>query len=183
MMRTVKTNALVVSLVLLTAGTLFFSGCELYGKIGGDETNIEGALPHPLQGKWAYIPASSGAPGDGYIISAGQLEYVYYGTGNAGTNFKGKIRFVSNYSSDSGLIIIEYTEPPSYGGYNGYSFFAIYYRNLKDHSVQLANTTTLPHYTCPDTATLEEAKAKFTRMTMGNYVDWSVAMPQTRIGP
>jgi hypothetical protein len=160
---------------------ILFSGCELYGMVGGDDTNIEGALPSLLQGEWAYIPASSGSPGDGYIITGNNIEYVYHGTDNIGADFKGTAVFVSNYNSSSGLIIIQYTVPPTYSGYNGNSFCAVYYRNLRSQSVQLANATTLPLNTCSDTATLEEAKVKFTRMTVGDYVDWSVVMPQTRI--
>jgi hypothetical protein len=159
---------------------LLFSRCEIYGKVGGDDTNIEGALPYLLQGEWAYIPTASGAPADGYIITNNTIEYAY-DNGSSPTDYKGTIEFVSNYSSGSGLIIIKYTAKPAYSGYNNNDYFAIYYRNLRTNSVQLANTTALPAYTCADTATLEEAKAKFTRMTAGNYVDWSVVMPQTRI--
>ena len=118
--------------------------------------------------------------GDGYIITGTTVEY-FYDKGSSPTDYKGTIEFVSNYNSNSGLIIIEYTVKPTYSGYNNGDYFAVYYRNLGTNSVQLANTTTLPDYSCPDTATLEEAKAKFTRMTMGNYVDWSVVMSQTRI--
>jgi hypothetical protein len=161
---------------------ILFSGCELYGTVGGDDTNIEGALPSLFQGEWAYIPPSSGASSEGYIINGDDIEYVYHGDDNIGTDFKGKVVFVSNYSSTSGLIIIEYTVPPTYASYHDDLLFcATYYRSLRSQSVQLANATTLPYNTCPDTATLAEAKAKFTRMTIGNYVDWSVVKPQTRI--
>jgi hypothetical protein len=165
---------------LLFAVIILFSGCELYGTVGGDDANIEGALPYLLQGEWAYIPQTSGAPADGYIITGTTVEYVY-DKGSSPTNYKGTIEFVSNYNSDSGLIIIKYTVRPTYTAYNNKDYFAIYYRNLRSDSVQLANTTTLPDYTCADTATLEEAKAKFTRMTMGNYVSWSIVQSQTRI--
>jgi hypothetical protein len=169
--------------VCAVAVIILLSRCELYGTVGGDDTNIEGALPYLLQGEWAFIPAASGAASDGYIIAADNaIEYFYYGeSSNIGTDFKGKIVFVSNYSPDSGLLIIQYTVPPTYPGHNGNSFAAAYYRNLRDNSVQLANATTFPAYTCSDTATLEEAKVKFTRMTMGNYISWSVVQSQTRI--
>jgi hypothetical protein len=160
---------------------LLLFGCELYGTVGGDNANIQGSLPDLLRGEWAYLPGTSGAPSDGYIINGDLIEYVYHREGGSEMDFKGKIVFVSNYSSGSGLIIIEYTVPPSYPDYNGNAFCAVYYRNLKSNSVQVANTTTFPGNTCADTATLEEAKAKFTRMTMGNYVNWSIVQPQTRI--
>jgi hypothetical protein len=179
-----KFPALLSYAFFVFAVIILFPGCELYGTVGGDAINIEGGLPSLLQGEWAYIPTTSGAPSDGYIIAAdGAIEYVYLGTTGVsmGMDFKGTIEFVSNYSSDSGLIIIKYTVKPTYPGYNDKDYFAIYYRNLKANSVQLANTTTFPAYICSDTATLEEAKAKFTRMTVGNYVNWLVVMSQTRI--
>jgi hypothetical protein len=116
-----------------------------------------------------------------YTITGETIEYGYGGENSIGTGFKGTIRFVSNYSSGSGIIIIEYTEKPAYPLYNGLDFFGIYYRNLNTDSVQLANAANLPDYSAPDTATLDEAKGKFTRIKMGLYVDWSVVQPQRRI--
>jgi hypothetical protein len=159
---------------------LLLAGCELYGKVGGDDTNIPGALPNLLQGEWAYIPPGSDIPSEIYRISGDTISYGY-GAGPSLTDYTGTVRFVSNYSTDSGLIIIEYSIPPSYAQYNGFSFFAVYYRNLRSGTVQLANAIKLGDYSSPDTATLEEAVAKFTRMTMGNYVDWSIVQPQRRI--
>jgi hypothetical protein len=160
---------------------LLFSRCELYGTAGGDDTNIEGALPYLLQGKWAYTPPGSEIASEVYTITAETIRYGYAGDDNIGTNFKGTIRFVSNYSGGSGVIIIEYTEKPTYALYNGLSFFAIYYRNLNADWVQLANAINPDQQSAPDTASLEEAVAKFTRMTMGNYVNWAVVQPQRRI--
>jgi hypothetical protein len=163
------------------AAVLLLSSCELYGKVGGDDTNIEGALPQQLQGEWAYTPPGSEIASEVYVITAETIRYGYAGQNDIGTGFAGNIRFVSNYSSGSGVIIIEYTEKPSYDKYNGLDFFGIYYRNLTAGSVQLANAIAFPDYSAPDTATLDEAVAKFTRMKMGLYVDWSVVNPQRRI--
>jgi hypothetical protein len=174
-------KTLLLLLPLLIGAALVFSRCELYGKTGGDDTNIEGALPYLLQGDWAYIPPHSERASEVYTITADAVDYGYAGDDNTGTNFKGKIRFVSNYSSTSGVIIIEYTEKPAYPLYNGLSFFAIYYRNLNAAWVQLANAINPDRQSAPDTATLEEAVAKFTRMNTGTYVDWSVVQPQQRI--
>jgi hypothetical protein len=168
------------SLIKVLAVLLLFSGCDLYGKVGGDDTNIQGALPDLLRGEWAYIPPGSDILSEAYRISGDTVSYGY-GGGSSPTDYTGTVRFVSNYSSDSGLIIIEYSSPPSYALYNGLSFFAIYYRNLRSDMVQLANAIDLGDYSSPDTATLEEAVAKFTRMTMGNYVDWGVVQPQRRV--
>lgn len=160
-------------------GVLFFPACEPYGKVGGDDTNIQGALPDLLRGEWAYIPPGSDIPSEVYRVSGDTISYGY-GSGSSPTDYTGAIRFVSNYSADSGLIIIEYSKPPSYALYNGLSFFAVYYRNLNSATVQLANAIN-PDYSAPDTATLEEALRKFTRLRTGYYVNWGVVQPQRRI--
>ena len=153
------------------------AGCELYGKIGGDDTNIEGALPVQLLGEWVF-PLN--VPSERYVIAADIIEYGY-GGGESAYNFKSNIRFVSNFSANSGVIIIEYIDPPSYEKHNGNSFSAIYYRNLTNNTVQLANAINLADHASADTATLEEAIGRFTRLRMGNYVNWSVVQPQWRV--
>jgi hypothetical protein len=163
------------------AAALLLCSCELYGKVGGDDANIEGALPHLLQGEWAYIPPGSEIASEVYVITAETISYGYAGQDDIGTGFAGNIRFVSNYSSGSGLIIIEYTEKPGYDLYNGKDFFAIYYQNLHSGWVQLANAINLDSQSAPDVDSLEEAVAKFTRLRMGNYVNWGVVNPQKRI--
>jgi len=169
------------SVLLLSAVTfLFLAGCDLYGKVGGGDVNIEGALPELLKGEWTYTPPGSYIPSERYVIEGDTVQYGY-GGGESEYDYKGDIRFVSNYSTNSGVIIIEYTEAPYYPGYNGNSFFGIYYRNLKNDTVQLANSINPDHSTAPDTATLEEAIGKFTRLQVGNYVDWGVVQPQTRV--
>lgn len=159
---------------------LLLNACELYGKVGGDDTNIQGALPELLRGEWVYTQPGSSTPAERYVVEETTLQYGY-GGGESETNYKGNIRFVSNYSGDSGIIIIEYTERPYYPKYNGKSFFGIYYRNLTYDTVQLANATNLIDYYSPDTETLEEAIGKFTRLKMGSYVDWGVVQPQKRV--
>jgi hypothetical protein len=158
---------------------LFITGCDLYGKIGTDDTNIEGALPALLKGEWVYTPPGSSSP-ERYVIEENTLQYGY--GGESVYDYKGDIRFVSNYSTDSGVIIIEYTVRPTYQKYNGKPFFGIYYRNLKSNTVQLANPINLADsYSAPDTDTLEEAIKKFTRNRMGSLVGWGNVQPQTRV--
>ena len=172
--------------------TLLFPGCELYGKIGGNDENIQGALPPLLRGEWVFIQPGLSTPAERYLIEENTIQYGYGASSEGGTendgaeseyDFKGTIHFVSNYSPDSGVIIIEYFDShrPSYAGYNGNSFFGIYYRNLKNNTVQLANAINLADFSAPDTATLEEAIAKFTRLKMGSYVDWSAVQHQSRV--
>ena len=173
--------AAVVNAFLLA---LFFAGCELYGKIGGDDVNIQGALPELIRGEWIYIQPGSSVPAERYIIEGDTLQYGY-GGGTHDTNYKGKIEFVSNFSRDSGVIVILYTETPSYDKYNGNPFTAVYYRNMKKDTIQLANVINLANLddekSCADTKTLEEAVLKFTRLKMSNYVNWANAQPQTRV--
>jgi len=170
---------LIPALLLLT---LLLPCCELYGKIGGSDENIQGALPPLLRGEWIFIQPGLSTPAERYLIEENTIQYGY-GGGELEYDFKGTIHFVSNYSMDSGVIIIEYfnSHRPSYAGYNGNSFFAVYYRNLKTNTVQLANSINLADLSAPDTATLEEAIAKFTRLKMGSFVDWGVVQHQSRV--
>ena len=182
-------------LVMVLLVVSFLAGCDLYGKIGGEDTNIQGALPPLLHGTWifpssgniseSYIIDNAAVIDNGAVIANGTVQYDGGASGN-GTSYKGSIVFVSNYSSTSGVIIIKYTEAPAYsnayGIYNGNPFFGIYYRNLKNNTVQLANSTNLGDNSgSPDTATLDEAIAKFTRLNMVNYVDWSNVNPQSKV--
>jgi len=182
-------------IVILLFFISFFAACELYGKIGGEDTNIQGALPPLLKGTWifpssgpvseSYVIDNAAVMDNGAIIASGTVKYDGGASGN-GTSYKGSIVFVSNYSSTSGVIIIKYTEAPIYSNsfsiYNGNPFFGIYYRNLKNNTVQLANSTILGDNTSsPDAATLDEAIAKFTRLNMVNFIDWSTVNPQSRV--
>jgi hypothetical protein len=164
--------------VIFVFAAILFSGCELYGTAGGDDANIEGALPSLLAGKWVFPQES---PDEIYTITGTTITYTSASDPRFG--YEGAVEFVSNYKSDSGLIIIKYTAKPTFSKYNGKDYFAIYYRNLKSDSVQLANTTVLPvpPSASPDVDSLDEAKAKFTRLTIGNYVDWSIVQSQIRI--
>jgi hypothetical protein len=168
---------------LIVAVTLFFPGCDLYGRVGGEDVNIPGSLPVLLRGKWAYTQPGNTAPAEQYTITGTAIEYGY-GGGSSVYDYAGAIAFVSNYGSGSGVIIIEYdsAKKPSYPRYNGGNFCAVYYRNLQAGSVQLANAIKLSDMSAPDTATLDEAVETFTRMKMGMYIDWGNVQPQRRIG-
>jgi len=168
----------VLPLLLLA---LLLAGCELYGRIGTDDTNIQGALPELLRGEWVF-PAPGAPPSERYIITGNTIQYISYN--NEAYSYKGFIRFVSNFSAASGIIIIEYIDEdhrPSYPLHNGNFFFGIYFRNLGTNTVQLANSIVLADHSAPDTATLEEAISRFTRGRMGNYVNWGYVMPQWRV--
>ena len=159
---------------------LLLSGCDFYGNVGTDDTNIPGTLPELLVGEWAF-PAPPAPASERYIIEEDTLQYIGFGDGS--TSFKGTIVFVSNFSATSGVIIIRYLygHYPSYSLHNGNSYFGIYYRNLGANTVQLANSIEPDGASSPDTATLEEAISTFTRGRMGRYVDWGVVQPQWRV--
>jgi hypothetical protein len=156
---------------------VFLTGCN-NGTID-DDVNKPGTLPVILVGKWAnydeYIIKTEIIEGKeehtiGYLMNDDEWPFEY----------KGTIRFVSNYNSSSGIIIIEYTN-------NLFSdpnkpFTGIYYRDLTSTTVKLANAINLnDNYSSADTATLEEAIKKFTLGRMGNYIDWSVVTPYNKV--
>ena len=158
---------LLVSFVLLIVAALL-GGCNIGGE---DDTNHEGTLPDGLRKTW-------NGSGDGYIIgSSGPGDTNFQYTSDYEGAFTGIISFVSNYSADSGVIIVKYTDPPTHliwgteqTFYNGNDYTAIYYQNLSGNTVQLATAISLDDFSSVNTATLEEAKAKFTRSQIGNYV-------------
>ena len=156
-----RVNFTWMALVLFAAVSV---SCSLDGK-RDDDINTPGDLPNLLLGEWR-------ADLDGYSIKASTLRYI----DDFGFGYTGTISFVSNYGSDSGVIIVNYTVPPSVG-YNGNPYTAVYYRNLTGNAVQLANVIDLSDYSSADTTSLEEAKEKFTRSEMVNYVDWSLVSP------
>jgi len=159
---------------------LLLSGCELYGKIGTDDANIEGALPVLLRGEWVFTQAGSTTPGERYSIDDSTIQFGN-DSGTSPTSFKGDIRFVSNFSAAAGVIIIEYAEAPTYPLYNGKQFFAVYYRDLKTDTVQLANAINLSDFSAPDTETLEEAVKKFTRLSIGAFINWGIVQHQSKV--
>jgi hypothetical protein len=158
------------------------SACELYGKAGGDDANIEGSLPFLLRGQWVYLQPGNTVPAEQYTITDTAITYGYAESPSV-YDYAGTIAFVSNYSSNSGVIIIRYDagKKPGYPLYNGGDFGAVYYRNLQADSIQLANAINLSDMSAPDTRTLEEAVEKFTRTAMGAYVSWGAVQPQQRV--
>ena len=155
-------------------------GCA--SNITDDGTNTQGTLPEQLRGEWVFTPLGSDSPADYYIINENTLQYVMDDP-DYGSDFTAPIRFVSNYSGDSGVIIIEYTQGYIFGAKydDEYPFTGIYYKNLSGNTVQLANAYDGNGRT--ETATLDEAKAKFTRNKMDTYVSWAYVQPYTKKTP
>ena len=131
------------------------------GKLGYDDTNYPGELPEQLIGIWDSDYSEV------YDITAGNFNYDGGGFGD----FAGTIEFVSNYSANSGVIIIKYTSPPPttewYTYIPDYDYFGVYYRNLTAATVDLSNSYDPDGVT--ETATKEAAMAKFTKSGMAIY--------------
>ena len=126
-----------------------------------DEADHTADLPDGLIGIWASAH-------DRYIIRANNtFEY------DAGwdASFTGVIVSVSNFSSDSGVIIVRYTSPPTHNVWesddpfyvSGHDYTGVYFRNLTSTTVQLANVINLSDWSSVDTRSRREAELKFTR--------------------
>ena len=160
------------AVLVLVIFVVALGGCAADGIEEIDDTNYPGDLPTLLIGEWGFATET-------YTIEENSLEYVFLDEEWGDFGYKGEISFVSNYSPNSGVIIIRYTEFPPFGD-STKPYTAFYYRNLGNNTVQLANVINQGDFSSADTATLEEAIAKFTRGQMGNFVDWSVVNPQIR---
>jgi hypothetical protein len=151
------------------------------------------ALDPRLIGSWRSLPK---ADAEGYEIGA--TSFVYSdGDTNFGwdMDYKGVIRHIKRFNDTEGVIIIEYTPEgwPKYtepghtvSAYVGTpipgAFFGVYYSELGDDSVRMANSTTLdsdPPYAPPETKTLKEAVQKFTEKNRDRFVA-GVALRQRR---
>jgi hypothetical protein len=158
---------LAVSLVLalgLVAGALSLAGCGEEGKTGN------------LVGTWKNI-YKPGEPEEFITtISITDSAVDYEGT------YKATIENDPDFEAKSGVLIIKFTEytfdPDNVGKYSG-----LYWKDLKPSSVAFADA--YGPEKDPDTgfklhnivATLEEARTKYTKDTVGNFVDWSITSP------
>jgi hypothetical protein len=184
--------------LFLVAALLFAAACK---QQPDDADTSPDPLDTRLVGRWRSAP---GENTEGYNITEKQFEYQDgKPRGVWDMSYKGRIRYTKRFSPTDGVIIIEYTgsrdDPDS--GWPQYTrpghtispwvgkpipgpFFGVYYRNLSDTAVTLANSTTLgstPPYKPPETATLAQAIAKFTLANRPLFVA-GVALPQTRWG-
>jgi hypothetical protein len=165
-------SAFILLVMLFLSSALLLIGC----KDEPDPVDDQNKLNQNLIGTWAseYF--------DGYIISSTKISY----DDGSGIDYAGTIRYVSNFSSTAGIIIIEYDadkKPTYYEGFdpitwepigdplplNG-NFIGIYYKDLKPGvSVQMGAAYVDGG---AETATLNEAKAEFTMGNEGSYITW-----------
>jgi hypothetical protein len=189
------------SVLLFLAGTLFFSACSLDGEDPKPETHT---IDTRLYGVWRFYYSGNYeeiiVDRDGGT-QPGSLGLFTFGGFNVVTNdytpmFKGDIMYASAFSADSGIIIIEYLpgwenrwmnlDPPWSKNPNGYMFYGIYYINITNggNRVFFACTNDQDNnYGPTETATLEQAIAKFTEGNMPNLLDLSVGDPLDRYTP
>jgi len=152
--------------LVLLAG--FSGGCK--NEVADDSTT---GLLSALLGKWVADF------GDSYeITSSGGTETLKTSYDGTTVASQGTIRAVTNFNSSSGVIIVEYSS----GHTNpNRPFGAVYYLNRTSKTVSFNSAWdgTAADYDA-NTATLEQAIAKFTQAGMGNYVDVSYAVPYTK---
>jgi hypothetical protein len=116
------------------------------------------------------------------------------------TRFIGIVRAVNFFpkadgSIDAGAVIIEYLDHayPTWADLSATPFIAVFYRIIDKDCVRMANPIDLAaltewiqdtylgtsHYAV-ETATLAEAKAKFTAENGDEFINWGVVLPQVR---
>ncbi|QQO10145.1 hypothetical protein [Breznakiella homolactica] len=159
--------------LLLAAGLSFFTACD-------NGTTSEGAT---LIGSW-QANGSYGEEGNKtsftevYTITNDTLTYSYEEGSVWDYTFTGSIKNNPDFTNDYGVIIIEYLAPSD----PSLKFSGTYWRGLTETSVSMANAANLDNYREPvETATLEEALAKFTIDNIDDFVNWSNIAPLGKI--
>ena len=145
--------------------------------LGGCKTEVEDesstGLPDGLLGKWVA------GYGDNYVIAkSGSTETLKYYYDSTTLGSEGTIRDVTNFNSESGVIIVEYSSGLTNADR---PFGAVYYLDFTGGTVSFNSAwdATAADYDA-NTATLDAAIAKFTQASMGNYIDVSYAVPYTK---
>jgi hypothetical protein len=192
-------------LLLMSIAAALLAGCPLER----DPLEGSGGLDERLYGLWRFqyhriveeirISREGRSPG-----SLGSLTYganIWSALGFQ-ENFAGDIVYAENFSESGGIIIIEYWPgheqewvdwdkawPPDYFPLRednpvGKNFYGIYFLNMNEEGTQVFLACTNDqsnHYGPTETATLEEAKAKFTQGGMNQLLDLSVGDPQHKV--
>ena len=124
---------------------------------------------------------------DRYIITATAVSYEMDGYGDM--NWTGTIRWVSNFTDDAGVIIVQYQtgKEPTYYDYhgemnviplNGRIFQGIYYDDIKPFiSTAISHAIDLATYAPAEKTTLGAAKAAFTMGNKGDYIGFQPIYP------
>ncbi|MDR3123733.1 MAG: hypothetical protein LBU16_08160 [Treponema sp.] len=187
------------------AAALLFAACPLED----DPLEGEAGLDERLYGLWRFEYAT--IVEDIRITreprNAGNVGALSYGA-NIWTSlgfresFSGDIVYAENFSDTGGIIIVEYwpdheqqwvnwtkARPPDYFPLRvdnpvGKNFYGIYFLNMNEEGTQVFLACTndqTTNYGPTETATLEEAIAKFTQGNMNQLLDLSVGDPQRKV--
>jgi hypothetical protein len=151
--------------------TLLFSGCQM----GEDDFVDDHILNQNIIGTW------TSEYNDSYIVTATTLSY----DDGWGGNYGGAIKYISNFSGNAGVIIIEYDDnniptyyddPEHHWGDPNYiiplkgNFIGIYYTQLRPGD--LVKMGTANEDGGAEAPTLDAAKEAFTRGKRGSYITW-----------
>jgi hypothetical protein len=173
-------GAFALALLFLTAAFLL-SGCEMENGNFVDDHKLNPGLI----GKW-----KSEYNGGAEVYTITETTFVYEDTflGIWG----GKIDYVSNFSKNAGVLIIEYDGDKKQRWKNWETseditppgnFYGIYFNSLTENTVKLANTSDQKaNYGPTETETSREAREKFTLGNKGDLTS-SGGNPQTRERP
>ena len=163
-----KTGVKCILVCLLAA--LVLAGCKT--DPGFDDDHV---LDPKLIASWSSFWGDGASDYDGYIITGTHVKYDSGGI----IDYEGDIVYVSNFSSNAGVIIIKYDSPRTYydgefdndgnwvstgthessGDYTG-----IFYRELTSGTVEMGTA-----YDAEET-TPYRASAAFTKGNEGNYI-------------
>jgi hypothetical protein len=125
---------------------------------------VQHTLNSGLVGVWT-------SPYDGWTITSdGETATVTYDDGGYGYDFAGTIASVTNFTANSGVLIIQFTHVGAgYGGTVG-KYEGIYFSDLSGTFVNMAQAAAPVTYAVPETDTLAEAETRFTLAGMTSYV-------------
>jgi hypothetical protein len=160
----------------LTSATVYNIWVKAVSSYGSTASDPWEAIPYDPGVMNDFVGAWDSGTGDDYIITENTLTYNGY---YSSFSFAGNIKAVIPANQFKGVIIVEYTTPPTGVSNN---FMGIYYQNFyptdQTPNVQLANAYDASETT--ETATLSEALVKFTNGAVEDYVTWGLVVPQKK---
>ncbi|MDR2362901.1 MAG: hypothetical protein LBD65_00590 [Spirochaetaceae bacterium] len=156
-------NVLPFFALCLVMGSALFSSCDWWS--GGEDH-------FSLIGTWR-------SDYDGYEITGTTMTYI--DNSGYGYGFTGTIREFVEFTGASGVILVEYTTPPTAYTPPG-NFQGVYYKDLTANSVKLGNAYNVANPTTQvEVASLALAREKFKLANIGLYGgELTQAIPQKR---
>jgi hypothetical protein len=156
--------------------SFLFTGCSTNDDNGGSD-----GFDARLIGTW-ISPFN-----ETYIISQTNISFE-----SDFSSWGGKIAYTASFNDNSGILIVQYDadKKQQWTNWNtmeditpmNRDFYGIYYLNLAQNSVILSNTSDQANGWGPsETATLAQAKSRFTLDNMPDWIDMSIATPMSRV--